>query len=100
MSEIVVTTKEQIKEVFMEALRDFFSQSQPTTKQSEERRYVYGLRGIRELFNISHKTAQAWKDGFLAPAVNQRGRIIRVDVDMAEQLFNARNQFKTQLSKI
>lgn len=51
-------------------------------------RYVYGLRGIRELFGVSHATAQKYKDTFLAPAVYQRGRKIVVDANRAIGLFN------------
>lgn len=60
-------------------------QAIPTT----EKRYVYGLRGIRELFNVSHATAQKLKDGILAPAVKQYGRKIVVDEELALQLFNS-----------
>ena len=55
-------------------------------------RLVYGLRGIRELFNISHKTARHWKNTWLAPAVMQNGRIIVTDVDYALKLFRQRNK--------
>ncbi len=53
-------------------------------------RLVYGLRGIRELFNVSHKTAYEWKSTWLAPAVKQRGRKIVTDVDIAMKLFDSR----------
>ena len=55
-------------------------------------RYVYGLRGIRELFNVSHVTAQRYKDSFLAPAVMQRGRKIIVDVNKAMKLYSEQKQ--------
>lgn len=48
---------------------------------------VYGIRGIEQLFHVSHKTAQAYKDTFLKPAVCQNGRKIVVDRDMALKLF-------------
>lgn len=54
------------------------------------KRYVYGLRGIEKLFGVSHKTAQLYKDTFLAPAVMQNGRKIVVDADLAMELFNQR----------
>lgn len=53
-----------------------------TTKQ-----YVYGLKGIREVFQVSHATAQKYKDGILKKAVTQYGRKIILDVDMARMLF-------------
>jgi len=53
-------------------------------------RLVYGLHGIENLFGVSHKTAQLYKDTFLAPAVKQNGRKIVVDADYAMELFNER----------
>ena len=50
--------------------------------------YVYGLRGIQQLFGVSHKTAQEYKDTFLRAAVMQSGRKIVVDTDLAMELFN------------
>ena len=50
--------------------------------------YDYGLRGIQQLFGVSHKTAQEYKDTFLRPAVMQNGRKIVVDADLAMELFN------------
>lgn len=52
------------------------------------KRYVYGLKGIQDLFGVCHLTAQRYKDGFLAPACMQNGRKIVVDVDLAIELFN------------
>ena len=52
------------------------------------KRYVYGLKGIQELFNVSHLTAQRYKDGIIKDAVYQSGRKIVVDVDKAIELFN------------
>lgn len=48
---------------------------------------VYGIRGIERLFNVSHRTAQTYKDTFLKPAVSQNGRKIVVDRDLALKLF-------------
>lgn len=55
-------------------------------------RLVYGLKGIRELFGVSHLTAQRYKDGILAPAIKQNGRKIVVDVDYAMELFNKKER--------
>lgn len=56
-------------------------------KAPKEKKFVYGLGGIKELFNVSHATAQRYKNGILKPAVRQNGRKIVVDVDMALELF-------------
>ena len=51
-------------------------------------RLVYGLRGIRSLFNVAHKTAWQWKETWLKPAVIQNGRKIITDADYALKLFD------------
>lgn len=53
-------------------------------------RLVYGLKGIRDLFGVSHLTAQRYKDGIIKEAVRQHGRKIVVDADYALELFNQR----------
>lgn len=55
-----------------------------------ENNFVYGLKGIETLFQVSHATAQRYKDTFLAPAVRQRGRKIIVDAKLALDLFDKR----------
>lgn len=56
-----------------------------------EKRYVHGLKGIRSLFNVSHATAQRYKDTIIKDAVKQCGRKIIVDADHAIELFNLNN---------
>lgn len=75
---------------FKQLLRECSTQQpEPTVKmpQTPGHRYVYGLKGIEELFHCSHLTAQRYKDTFLAPAVMQQGRKIVVDVEHAVELF-------------
>ena len=55
--------------------------------KQEKREYIYGLAGIQREFGVSHKCAQQWKDGFLAPAVEQQGKVIVIDKAMAHKLF-------------
>jgi len=50
--------------------------------------HVYGLNGIKKLFNVSHATAQRYKDTIIKDAVRQNGRKIVVDVEKAMILFN------------
>ena len=64
----------------------------PTTEIKNERRYVYGLAGIRRLFNVSHVTAQKYKDTIIADACFQQGRKIVVDVDKAMELFQKQSK--------
>ena len=58
----------------------------PAPVPHENRRFVYGIRGIQDLFQCSHVTAQKMKDGILRDAVYQSGRKITVDVDKAMEL--------------
>ena len=55
-------------------------------------RLVYGLKGIEDLFNCSHKTAQFYKDHVINQAVSQNGRKIVVDADLALKLFDERRK--------
>ena len=63
-------------------------QNEPVGIQESEKRYIYGLRGIRQLFNVSHATAQRYKDTIIKDAVLQNGRKIIIDADKAMELFN------------
>ena len=55
-----------------------------------EKVFVYGLRGIRKLFNVSHATAQKYKDTIIRDAVSQQGKKIIVDKEKALMLFNTK----------
>lgn len=55
---------------------------------SNNKEYVYGLLGIRDLFGVSHVTAQRYKDTILQGAVKQCGRKIIVDKQKAIELFD------------
>ena len=68
-------------------LLEVFSKSRPVAPEKGEKFYLHGLRGIQQLFGVSHKTAQAWKNTWLAPACCQLGRTIIVDRDKAVELF-------------
>ena len=48
--------------------------SEGTKKTLPSGNYVYGLRGIEQLFGVSHKTAQYYKDHIINEAVMQNGR--------------------------
>jgi hypothetical protein len=62
----------------------------PAAQPAPARRYVYGIKGIMQLFGVSNVTAQRYKRGIIREAVSQNGRIIVVDADLALQLFNER----------
>lgn len=50
--------------------------------------YVYGIKGIMRLFNVSNVTAQRYKRTIIKDAVCQNGRTIVVNADLALKLFN------------
>lgn len=104
--QIVVMTGDQLKGFAADIAREILAavkqtphppqQRQDEFDEEEEeviyfppkgREYVFGLRGICNLFNVSHTTAQRYKDTFLKPAVLQNGRKIAIDVEMARELF-------------
>lgn len=86
--QVIAITSDQLKDFAGEVAAKLMAAKTETSQHENERRFVYGLRGIRELFNVSHVTAQKYKNTFLAPAVMQRGRKIVVDVAKALDLYN------------
>lgn len=91
-TQVTVMTTAQLKEFAAEVARATLAENNLTTPEERKtgRRYVYGLRGISELFNVSIVTAQKYKNTFLAPAIVQRGRKIVTDAAKAMELFNTR----------
>ena len=83
---IAMLTVKQLKEVL------FSEKPEEKPEEKTGRKYVYGLRGIRQLFNVSHVTAQRYKDGILKDACYQQGRKIIVDVEKALELFEKGGQ--------
>lgn len=84
---IAALTVGQLKQLIQEQTASTQSRQE---NSSTPQHFVYGIRGIEKLFNVSHKTAQDYKNTFLKPAVMQCGRKIVVDADLALQLFNDR----------
>lgn len=74
-------------------LREIIRENQPEQKTEARQtsgRLVYGLKGIADLFGVSHLTAQRYKDSLIKETVRQNGRKIVTDVDLALELFNER----------
>lgn len=80
---LAMLTVGQFKEIIISAM----PRQEVETKLDASPNYIYGLAGIRELFGVSHATAQKLKNTVLAPAVKQYGRKIVVDAKMAIELF-------------
>jgi hypothetical protein len=80
---------------FEKAINSAVEKAMQASKEVERKdlpRYVKGLRGIRDLFGVSHATAQKYKNTWLAPAVTQQGRILLTDTEMALKLFAENNK--------
>lgn len=80
---VTFLTVGQLKEI----LRADQSIQKTPSAQEKPKKYVYGLRGIRELFGCSHATAQRYKDTIIKDAVIQNGRKLIIDSDLAIELF-------------
>ena len=80
---IVTMTVGDLRELIKEEMSAIKKEEEPTTGT-----LVYGLRAISDLFHVSHKTAQKYKDTFLKAAVKQNGRKIVTNADYALRLFN------------
>ena len=81
---IAMLTLGQLKE----ALKECQPAPGPQPETDPAKKYVYGLKGIRALFGVSHATAQRYKDTVIRDAVRQNGRKIIVDAEKAVELFN------------
>ncbi|MCE5204731.1 MAG: DUF3853 family protein [Porphyromonadaceae bacterium] len=71
-------------------LLDILQSEKPVQKleKTPEKRIVYGLKGIAEIFGCSTSTAQRIKNsGKIKKAITQVGRKIVVDADLALRLF-------------
>lgn len=61
----------------------------PQAPTMPEKRLVYGIAGIAQVFNCSMTTANRIKaSGRIDRAIKQNGRIIVVDADLALELYN------------
>ena len=91
---LVTMTRGELKDLIAELLGEAMKDSALSAPLTPSGNYVYGLRGIEQLFGVSHKTAQAYKDGIIKEAVRQHGRKIVVDADLALKLFDQRRTDK------
>lgn len=86
-----ITSDTRIIDLTVGQLMDLFAKAQAPAKQAqpkEEKRLVYGIAGIAQIFNCSMTTANRIKaSGRINDAITQHGRIIVVDANKALQLF-------------
>ena len=65
----------------------------PQVQTLPDKRLVYGIAGIAQLFNCSATTANRIKaSGRIDRAITQTGRIIVVDADLALELYKKTNK--------
>lgn len=87
-----ITSDTRIIDLTVGQLMDLFAKAQAPATQGrpkEEKRLVYGIAGIAQIFNCSMTTANRIKaSGRIDDAITQHGRIIVVDANKALQLFN------------
>lgn len=85
-NQLIVMTAEQLKEFAADVVRELGRNPTPP-ENTTPKRLIYGIRGIRDLFSVSHTTAIKYKKTFLAPAIMQVGQKIITDADMALELY-------------
>lgn len=85
----MITDETPIAMLTVKDLKEILQKEEKVEKHNfAEKKYVYGLKGIRDLFKVSHATAQKYKDTILKGAITQHGRKIITDVEKALELFN------------
>lgn len=87
-------TVDQLKAILNNP-RSVDSESEEDNAEHNSKRFVRGVKGIKELFNCSYPTAHNLKKTILKPAVHQQGRLIVVDRDLAIKLFEEHKQLKS-----
>jgi len=87
---MVITDDTPVTFLTVRELREVLRQEtkEETKDTAELPRYVYGIKGIRQLFNVSHDTACKYKNTIIKDAVYQQGRVIVTDTAKALDLFS------------
>ena len=84
---IVLIEEEELRTIIAEELGRYITPRDVSTT-SQVPKYVYGIKGIAELFNCSIPTVNRIKSsGKISGAISQCGRIIITDVEKAIELF-------------
>lgn len=79
-------------EEFLELQRTSIITEEKSKEPLKEERYVYGLRGLAELFGCSIPTAtRIKKSGKINKAITQIGRKIIINADLALELASQKN---------
>lgn len=98
MSEkIILTSSEELKAVVRSAVKEALESFRKNDPEPKEPEFVWGLAGICKLFGVTRATALIYKKTFLAPACEQEGKRIKVNVALARELFAKRKTLKDVL---
>jgi hypothetical protein len=85
-----INSSTRIIDLTVGELMDILAKSQQQVvvdNTPKEKRLVYGIAGIAQLFNCSMTTANRIKaSGKINPAISQCGRMITVDAELALEL--------------
>lgn len=85
-SDYILINRNELADLVTKAVRDALQQ----------KRLVYGINGIAQLFGISRTMANNIKrSGVINRAIKQRGRTIITDADLALELWGQRGRRKT-----
>lgn len=88
---IILIEEEELRTIISEELGKYLLRPEATSTVQNPK-YVYGLKGIAELFNCSIVTANHIKgSGKISGAISQCGRIIITDVEKAIELFGKKS---------
>lgn len=92
---IVMMTESSLKAFAKEVIAEYKAQypavvvpQAPAQPSCEKEEYGRGIRTIVEMFGVSRPVAMEYKRTFLAPAINQVGKVIVVNKTLARKLFN------------
>lgn len=84
--EVLISHQEMIKNETKKMMLEFLESEVPV--QKAEKKYVYGLKGLAKLLDCSRTKAFKVKaSGLLDDAIYQNGRLIKIDVELAKDLF-------------
>jgi hypothetical protein len=85
-SDYILINRNELADLVTKTVRDALQQ----------KRLVYGINGIAQLFGVSRTMANNIKrSGVINRAIKQRGRTIITDADLALELWGQRGRRKT-----
>ena len=91
---IAMLTVGQLRSVLDSSLKERTVKPEETDITAPKR-YVHGIVGIKNLFNVSYPTAYKMKQTILRPAISQQGRVILTDVDLALKIFKEHEKIES-----